>query len=118
MHRAITLCDPARLLLPVLHHHASHPATRDELPEDLCAKMVRLALRASASLQKRYVLCAKYHGLIPRPFPYAIIEIDDLLYVQDELADNVLDRYGRLVPGRLEARAAQPQRKMRTHRAA
>jgi hypothetical protein len=44
--------------------------------------------------------------------------MDDLLYVQDELTDNVLDRYDRLAPGRLEARAAQLQRRMRELRAA
>jgi hypothetical protein len=54
VHRAIILCDSARLPLPVLYHHATHPATRDELPEDLCAEMARLAPRALASVQRVY----------------------------------------------------------------
>jgi hypothetical protein len=116
--RAMTLCDPARLPLPVLYHHACHPATRGELPGDLCAEMVRLAPRALVSLQARYAPCAKYDGLMLRPCPYAVVEIDDLLYVQDELTENVLDRYDRRAPGRLEARATHLQRRMRARRAA
>jgi hypothetical protein len=38
-------------------------------------------------------------------------EIDDLLFLQDELTDNVLDRYDRLASGRLEARAARLKRR-------
>jgi hypothetical protein len=34
---------------------------------------------------------------------YTRNEIDDLLYVQNELTDNVLDRYDRLAPGQPEA---------------
>jgi hypothetical protein len=118
VHRAITLCDPGRLPLPVLYHHASHAATRDELPEDLCAEMARLAPRAFQSLQERYAPCSHRDGLILRPCPYSRDEVDDLLYVQDELTEDVLDRYDRLAPGRLEARAAQLQRRMQSSCAA
>ncbi len=117
-HRAVILCDSARLPLPVLYHHANHPATRDELPEDLCAEMVRLAPRALASMQERYVPSEECDGLILRPSLYSRDEIDDLLYVQDELTDNVLDRYDHLAPGRLEARAARLQRRLSASRAA
>jgi hypothetical protein len=44
--------------------------------------------------------------------PYTSDEIDDLLFLQDEFTDNVLDRYDRLAPGRLEARAARLQRRL------
>jgi hypothetical protein len=114
-HRAITLCDPDRLPLPVLYHHATHPATHDELPEVLCAELARLAPRALASLQRRYVPSPEQSALLLRPCPYTPEELDDLLFVQDELTDNVLDRYDRLAPGRLEARAAHLQREL--HRA-
>jgi hypothetical protein len=113
VHRAITLCDHARLPLPVLFHHASHPSTRNQLPEDLCTEMTRLAPRALACLQERYMPCTQYNGVILRPSSYTPDEIDDLLYVQDELTDNILDRYDRLAPGRLEARAMRLQRRIR-----
>jgi hypothetical protein len=56
--------------------------------------------------------------LLLRPCPYTASEIFDLLFVQDELTDNVLDRYGRLAPGRLEARAERLQRTLRRRCAA
>jgi hypothetical protein len=34
-------------------------------------------------------------------------QLDDLLYLQEELTHEVLARYDRLAPGRLERRAAQ-----------
>lgn len=74
--------------------------------------MSRLAPRAAASLQERYIPFPQHDSLTLRPCPYTRDEIDDLLYLQDELTDGVLDRYDRLAPGRLEARAAFLQRRM------
>jgi hypothetical protein len=118
LHRAITLCDPDRLPVPVLYHHAKHPAARYELPRDLCAEMLRLAPRSLASLQRRYVANHQHGGLLLRPSTYTPEELKDLLYLQDELTDNVLDRYDRLAPGRLEARGAMLRRSLRTRWAA
>jgi hypothetical protein len=112
IHRSIILCDYARLPLPVLYHHASHPTTLGKLPEDMRREMMRLAPRAIAPLQQRYLARQDLGGLLLRPMPYTSDEIDDLVFLQDEFTDNVLDRYDRLAPGRLEARAARLQRRL------
>lgn len=112
IHRSVILCDSARLPLPVLYHHATHPATLGKLPEDLRREITRLAPRAIAPLQRRYLARPDLGGLLLRPTPYTSDEIDDLLFLQDELTDNVLDRYDRLAPGRLERRASLLQRSL------
>ena len=69
-------------------------------------------------MQKRYVPSPRDDGLFLRPCPYTPDEIDDLLYVQDGLTDDVLDQYDRRAPGRLEARITRLQRRLRGPRAA
>lgn len=112
IHRSVILCDSSRLPLPVLYHHATHTATLDQLPEDLRRELALLAPRAIGPLQQRYLARADLGGLLLQPRPYTSDEIDDLLFIQDELTDNVLDRYDRLASGRLEARAARLQRRL------
>ena len=63
--------------------------------------------------------CSSAMSQVPPRAPYCSArartppeELDDLLFVQDELTDNVLDRYDRLHPGHLEARAARLQQKL------
>lgn len=104
-HRALTVCDPKRLPLPVLYHHATHPASASQLPQPLCSELVRLAPNALQSLQERYAPDSEHGCLRLEPCPYTQVEIDDLLYVQDELSFEVIDRYDRLRPGALDMRA-------------
>lgn len=106
-HRAVVLCDPDRLALPVLYHHVTHPASTPHLPQTLAAELHTLAPRALACLQERYRFDPMTRTLSLRPNPYAREQLDDLLYLQDELTDEVLARYDRLAPGRLEFRAAR-----------
>ena len=106
-HRAVILCDPDRLALPVLYHHAIHPASARSLPQPLVSELRALAPPALASLQHRYHYDASIGGMVLRPSPYTHEQLDDLLYLQDELTDEVLARYDRLAPGRLERRAAR-----------
>jgi hypothetical protein len=106
-HRAIVLVEPERLPLPVLYHHAIHPAARAQFPGTLCREFVRLAPRSVQALQERFVPDLASGRLLLEPCPYTIIELDDLLFLQSEMTDEVLARYDRLAPGRLEARAAR-----------
>jgi len=106
--RAMLLCDPERLPLPVLYHHATHRDSASHLPEPMCSELRRLAPRASASIQQRIIPAVKAGELRLRPAPYTRDEIDDLLWLQDELTDEVLERYDLVAPGRLERRAAPP----------
>jgi hypothetical protein len=106
LHRALVICDPERLPLPVLYHHATHAASAPHLPEPLRAELERLAPRAFQSLQQRYIPDLDRGCLRLEPCPYTGTEIDDLLYLQDELSCEVIDRYDRLRPGQLDRRAA------------
>src|SRR5204863_4947334 len=86
-HRGVVLCDPERLALPVLYHHATHPAPAQALPEPLVSELVRLAPRALATLQERYRGDLREGVLRLDPDPYSRDELDDLLFIQDELTD-------------------------------
>jgi hypothetical protein len=112
-HRAIILIEPQRLPLPVLYHHCAHPAARGHLPEMLCREFLRLAPRSLQPLQERFVPDVVSNRLVLEPCPYSATELDDLLFLQDELTDDVLSRYDRLAPGRLEARAGRLLRHLR-----
>jgi hypothetical protein len=115
--RSMILCDPQRLPLPVLYHHAIHPHSATQLPDTLSDELLRLAPRALGSLQQRYVPDLDADELRLRPSPYTPDEIDDLLWLQDELTDEVLDRYDRVAPGALERRAARLHRAFLARRA-
>ena len=103
--RAVILCDPDRLALPVLYHHVTHPASAARLPRALVCEMRALGPRALACLQRRYRFDARTGELALRPRPYTAAQLDALLWLQDELTDEVLARYDHLAPGRLERRA-------------
>jgi hypothetical protein len=118
-HRGVVLCDPERLALPVLYHHATHPSSAGALPEILVSEVKRLAPRALETLQERYRGDLQEGVLRLSPDPYNADELDDLLFLQDELTDEVLARYDRLAPGRLERRGAElAQALVRARRAA
>ena len=115
----LRLCDPERLALPVLYHHTTHPASADSLPDQLVSELKRLAPRALETLQERYRGDLDEGVLRLDPDPYTADELDDLLYPQDELTDEVLARYDRLHPGRLERRGVDlAQALIRARRAA
>ena len=117
-HRSITLCAPGPLPLPVLYHHATHPAARGHLPNTLCRELARLAPRALQTMQERYQPDLRATRLYLEPRPYTATELDDLLFCQAELTGEVLARYERLDPGRLAARALRLRRYLRAARPA
>jgi hypothetical protein len=106
-HRGVVLCDPERLALPVIYHHATHPTSTGALPDQLVSELKRLVPRALETLQDRYRGDPSEGVLRLRPDGYTADELDDLLFIQDELTDEVLARYDRLAPGRLERRGAE-----------
>lgn len=112
-HRSITLCEPGPLPLPVLYHHATHPAARGRLPNTLCRELARLAPRALQTMQERYQPDLHAARLYLEPRPYTANELDDLLFCQAELTGEVLARYERLDPDRLAARALRLRRYLR-----
>jgi hypothetical protein len=117
-HRSIVLIDRQRLPLPVVLHHATHRNARGTLPDQLCSEVARLAPRALSALQQRYVPDVHGNCLRMSPRPYTSEEIDDLLWLQDELTEDILDLYERRAPGRLEARGAQVQQLLQNRRVA
>jgi len=75
--------------------------------------------RALETLQDRYRGDLREGALRLRPNPYTADELEDLLFIQDELTDEVLARYDRLAPGHLERRGAELARALvRARRAA
>ena len=112
LHRALVVCDSERLPLPVLYHHATLPASSARLPQVLCAELRRLAPPALQTLQQRYVPDPEHGCLRLEPCPYTTTELDDLLFLQEELSHEVIDRYDRLRPGQLDLRAAWLRRSL------
>jgi hypothetical protein len=73
----------------------------------MVSELERLVGRAVEPLQHRYRGDVVARVLRLEPNPYTHGELDDLLFIQDELTDEILDRYDRLAPGRLERRGAE-----------
>ena len=69
-HRGVVLCDPERLALPVLYHHATHP-TAAALPGPLVSELKRLVPRAIETIQDRYRGDLDEGVLRLRPDPYS-----------------------------------------------
>jgi hypothetical protein len=117
-HRSILLIDAQRLPLPVILHHVTHRNSRGVLPDQLRCEVTRLAPRALSALQERYVPDIDANCLRMSPRPYTCDEIDDLLWLQDELTEDILDYYETKAPGRLEFRRAEVHRLLQTRRVA
>ena len=81
-HRGVVLCDPQRLALPVLYHHATHPSSAAALPEVLVSELRRLAPRALETLQERYRGDPAEGVLRLSPDTYSADELDDLLFLK------------------------------------
>jgi len=102
----VILCDPVNLPIPVLLQIASKPISDQFLDGVKLAEIVRLGERACEPLQDRWQLqhngtlnfCARRWGAD---------DIDDLLWLQNELTGDVLDLYDTYRPGRLEKRMEQ-----------
>jgi hypothetical protein len=102
---SLLVCDPARLPLPVLFRAVSRPAADMHLPETLLQEIVRLGERALCCHQERWPYQVASRNIIFNPHRWRDGEIEDLLWLEDELSDCVLDLFERRRPGLLERRA-------------
>jgi len=101
----LLICDPERLPLPVLVRAASQPAADIYLPETLLQEIVWLGERALCPLQERWRYRAGSGEISFQAAHWKNGEIQDLLWLEDELSGYLLDVYERHRPGALERRA-------------
>jgi hypothetical protein len=101
----LLLCDRGRLPLPVLVRAAGRPMADMRLPQVLLQEIVRLGERALLSQQARWRYRAQYREISFDAGDWKKNEIQDLLWLEDELSFSVLELYERRNPGVLEQRA-------------
>ncbi|MEY9536886.1 hypothetical protein [Sinorhizobium fredii] len=101
----LLVCDPARLPLPVLVRAAGRPAADMHLPETLLQEIVRLGERALCCHQDRWPYRPLLREIGFNPHRWRDSEIQDLLWLEDELSGSLLDLYEKHRPGVLERRA-------------
>ena len=101
----VVACDPQRLPLPALLFAASRPNADDYLSEVHLGELVHLAEAACAPMQQRWRLdidsrevCMSLDNLVSS-------DIEDLLFLQDELTEDFLDAFEVHAPGALDQRA-------------
>jgi hypothetical protein len=102
LQKGIILCDPALLPFPVLLRAAAQPAADQYLAETKLHEMIRLGEPVCYPLQKRCRLAP------PDEFYFQMYqrqELDDLLWLQEELSSDLLDLYDHYKPGQLEQRS-------------
>lgn len=103
IHNGIILCDPERLPLPVLLRTAGTPASDQYLPETELQEVIRLGEQFLSPMQMRWKLDSSGR-LIHKPRISKGDDIDDLMWLQDELSGDLLDLFDLHRPERLERR--------------
>ncbi len=101
----IVLCDPQRLPLPALLYAASQPNADDYLSEVHLGELVHLAETACAPMQQRWRLDIDAREVCISLDNLNSTEIEDLLFLQDELTEDFLDVFEMHAPGVLERKA-------------
>jgi hypothetical protein len=113
----IILCDPGRFPLPVLLRAAGQPAADEVLPAVKLRELVRLGETTCEPLQQRWRIVGDEIHFRPRHWNRQ--DVQDLLWLQDELSDDLFDVYDTWAPGRIERRVAilrqQIRARERTH---
>ena len=102
----VMVCDPQRLPLPALLFAASQPNADDYLSEVHLSELVRLAEAACAPMQQRWRLDMDARTVNLRLDDLNSTNITDLLFLQDELTEDILDAYEVHAPGVLDQRAS------------
>lgn len=106
LQEGIILCDPIHLPIPMLLSIASKPAADQYIDEVKLAELVRLGEQACEPLCERWKLGD--NGLLNfRAHRWRGTEMDDLLWLQEELTGDVLSLYDTYRPGRLETKIEQ-----------
>ncbi len=101
----VVVCDPQRLPLPALLFAASSPNADDYLPEIQLGELVRLAEAACAPMQRRWRLDVKRRSVCISLDNLNATDIDDLLFLQDELTEHFLHSFETHAPEALNRRA-------------
>jgi hypothetical protein len=101
----IVLCDPVRIPLPALLHAAAKPNADDYLPEAPLGELVALAEPLCRPMQRRWRIDASTRTLTLDLKHASPESIGDVLYLQDELTEDLLDALDCHAPGHLERRA-------------
>jgi len=101
----LLVCDPDRLPLPVLFRAASRPAAEMLLPETLLQEIVRLGEGALSTLQQRWRYDARSREISFSTRRWRENEIDDLMWLEDELSAYLIALYEKNRPRVLERRA-------------
>ena len=102
----VVMCDPERLPLPALLFAASRPNADDYLSEIHLAELVRLAEVACVPMQHRWRLNTKRREVCLSLDHLDSTEIDDLIFLQDELTEDFLDAFEVNSPDTLGQRAS------------
>ena len=101
----VVVCDPQRLPLPALLFAASRPNADDYLSEIHLGELVHLAEAACAPMQRRWRLDIEAREACISLDNLDATEIEDLLFLQDELTEDFLDAFEVHAPRVLERRA-------------
>ena len=109
----LVLTEPNHLPLPVVLRVASRPGADMYLREALLQDAVRLAERALVPLQDKWRYDAQAEEIRFQPTTLCPNEIQDLLWLQEELGADILDLYDLHRPGALEQRAEELCRTLR-----
>ena len=104
VHLGLVLCDPMRLPLPAVMRMACHPSADLHLRETLLQEMVRLGGTALVPMQNRWEYDHSAREIRLKPRVISPADIQDLLWLQDELGADILDLYDLHRPGALEKR--------------
>lgn len=103
---SIVLCDPLRFPLPALLHAAGKPNADDYLPEAQLGELVTLTEAVCQPMQRRWQIDASRRTLTLKLDHLSADNIGDVLYLQDELTEDLLDAIDLHAPRHLESRAA------------
>ena len=109
----LVLTEPNHLPLPVVLRVAARPVADMYLREVLLQDAVRLAERAVVPLQGKWRYDAQAEEIRFQPTTLSPNEIQDLLWLQEELGSDILDLYDLHRPRTLEHRAEELLRTLR-----
>ena len=102
----VVVCDPQRLPLPALLFAASQPNADDHLSEVHLSELVRLAEPACGPMQQRWRLDTETRTVNLRLDDIDSTDITNLLFLQDELTEDLLEAFEVHAPGKLDQRAS------------
>ena len=110
----LIVVESSYLPMPVVFRAASRPSADLYLREALLQDLIRLAERAVVPLQERWRYDEPAGEIRSRPTILTSSEIQDLLWLQEELTSDILDLYDLHRPQVLENRAEKLVQRLHT----